>query len=152
MKSAQVTQGTAAQRSRRAVVPAPAAPPPHKLVKLFQPKIVALRGPTTDPKELERERLVSALVAAQDRAGILAATSNLLAAGHGLPATQEVQLQLLEHADEAQVRAAIDSLSDILAREPARRRPVLEQRLKRIAECADDRATRDAASALRRKL
>lgn len=152
MKSAQVTQGTAAQRSRRAAVAAPAVLPPSKLTKLFQPKIVALRGPTTDPKELERERLVAALVTAQDRSAIFAATTNLLAAGHALPATQDVQLQLLEHADESRVREAIESLSLILAREPARRRPVLEQRLKRIAECADDRTTRDAAAALRRKL
>jgi len=152
MKSVQVTQGTAAQRSRRAVVAAPAAPPPAKLTKLFLPKIVAPRGPTTDPKELERERLVAALVAAQDRSAIFAATTHLLSAGHEPPETQEVQLQLLEHADESRVRGAIESLSAILAREPARRRPVLEQRLKRIAECGDDRSTRDAAAALRRKL
>ena len=37
-------------------------------------------------------------------------------------------------------------------REPAKRRPVLEQRLKRLEEFADETATRDAAAALRRKL
>lgn len=149
MKSAQVTQGTAAQRSRRAVVPAPAAP---KLTKLFQPKIVVPRGPTTDPKEIERERMISALLAAPSRPAITAPTAALLSAGHALPESQDVQLQLLEHTDESMVRGAIESLSVILAREPARRRPVLEQRLKRIEEFADDAATRDAAAALRRKL
>jgi len=149
MKSAQVTQGLAPQRSRRAPV---TAPPQPKLTKLFQPKIVALRGPSTDPKVLERERLVAALVAAQGRPAVTSATTTLLSAGHDLPETQDVQLQLLEHADEARVRTAIEALSVILAREPARRRPVLEQRLKRLEECADDVSTRDAAAVLRRKL
>lgn len=147
MKSAQVTQGAPAPRVRRAV--APATP---KLTKLNPPKIVALRGPSTDPKVIEGERMVAALLAAQSRPAITAATSTLLSAGHALPESQDVQLQLLEHTDESMIRAALESLTAILAREPVRRRPVLEQRLKRLEEFADDAATRDAAAALRRKL
>lgn len=163
MKSAQpLTQGT--QRNRRARVAgvgapggAPAAtatPPPvaPKLTRLFQPKIVVPRAPSTDPVVLERERLVAMLLLAEGRHAISAAAEAIVRAGHGLPETQEVHLQLLEHSDEARVREAIAALDAILSREPARRRPVLEQRLRGIEQYADEPATRDAATALRRKL
>jgi hypothetical protein len=129
--------------------------PPQKLTKLQTTKIVGLRAPSSDPKVVERERLVAALLAAQSRRAITQVTQALLDAGHEIPDTQEAHLQLLEHGDEAQVRASIGALTAILTgerQELPKRRPVLEQRLKRLEEFADEVATRDAAAALRRKL
>ncbi len=145
MKSAQPLSSPGARARGRI----PVAP---KLTKLFNTKIVTPRPPSTEPRVLERERMVAALLAALDRSSVTRATEALLAAGHELPDTQEAHLQVLEHTDEGRVRASLQALDAILAREPAKRRPVLEQRLKRIEELADEPATREAATALRRKL
>lgn len=147
MKSAQPLSSPGARVRGR--VPQPVVP---KLTKLSSPKIVTPRPPSTDPGVLERDRMVGALLGALDRASITRATEALLAAGHEIPESQEAHLQVLEHTDEARVRASLRALDAILAREPAKRRPVLEQRLKRIEELADEPATREAATALRRKL
>lgn len=127
----------------------PVAP---KLTKLFSTKIVTPRAPSTEPRVLERERMVAALLVASDRTSVTRTTEALLSAGHDIPDTQEAHLQVLEHSDEQRVRASLAALDVILSREPAKRRPVLEQRLKRIEEFAEDRATRESAAALRRKL
>lgn len=157
MKTEQTLSPAAARPTRRiagtrAPVP-PAAPAKQQaFIKLAQTKIVTPRGPATDARTIERERLVASLLAAQGRPGVTQATEQLLGAGHALPDSQEVHLQVLEHADESRVRSSIAALDALLAVEPPKRRPVLEQRLKRIEESADDVATRDAATALRRKL
>jgi hypothetical protein len=145
MKSATVSSG--GLRARRV-----ATPVEPKLTKLFNTKIITPRAPSTDPRVLEQERLVAALLLASDHSSVTRATEALLSAGHPIPDTQEAHLQVLEHKDEARVRASLEALDVILSREPAKRRPVLEQRLKRLEEFADDQATRDAASLLRRKL
>ena len=147
MKSATVSSG--GSRARGRIAPAPVEP---KLTKLFNTKIITPRAPSTDPKVLEQERLVAALLHASDHASVTRATEALLQAGHPIPDTQEAHLQVLEHKDEARVRASLQALDAILSLEPAKRRPVLEQRLKRLEEFAEEKATRDAASALRRKL
>ncbi|MGZ3472831.1 MAG: hypothetical protein ACXVCJ_00025 [Polyangiales bacterium] len=118
----------------------------------MQTKIIVPRGLSRDAGTLERQRLIASLLAAQGRPAVTQATEALLAAGHPLPDDQEAHLQVLEHADEARVRSSLSALGAILSHEPARRRPVLEQRLKRIEEFAEEPATREAAAALRRKL
>jgi hypothetical protein len=65
---------------------------------------------------------------------------------------QPVQLQLLEHHDEALVRGAIDALRGIVASEPPLKRPIFEQRLKRLEDSAEEETTRVLASELRRAL
>jgi hypothetical protein len=65
---------------------------------------------------------------------------------------QVVQLQLLEHFDEELALQAIVELSRLLKSEPPLKRPVLEQRLRRLEEYAEDGQTRDAAAELRRAL
>ena len=65
---------------------------------------------------------------------------------------QEVQLQLLEHFDEELALQAINALAQLLEVEPPLKRPVLEQRLRRIEEYAEDVQTSEAAAALRRAL
>jgi hypothetical protein len=142
-------QPQSAGTTRRGRVPAAA---PLRLTKLVQTKIIVPRGPALDRATLERERLVASLLAAQGRIAVTQTTEALLAAGHSLPDDQEAHLQVLEHADEARVRSSLAALDAILSREPARRRPVLEQRLKRIEELAEETATRESAAALRRKL
>ena len=63
-----------------------------------------------------------------------------------------MQLQLLEHVDEALAREAVVALGRILSAEPPQKRPILEQRLRRLEDSADDEATRSAAAELRRSL
>lgn len=152
MKSAQPMSTGERSRGRRIAPTATAPVIAPKLTKLFQTKIIVPKAPSTDPRVIERERLTAQLLAAQGRPAVTRATEVLLGAGHEIPDTQEAHLQILEHSDEARVRASLAALGAILAREPAKRRPVLEQRLKRLEEFAEEPATRDAAAALRRKL
>jgi hypothetical protein len=142
----------AAPEARRRRTPQESSANVVRVTKFAATKIVAPRAPSSDPRVIERERLTAALVAARGRSAIAAATEALLGAGHSLPADQEVLLQVLEHTDEARVRASIEHLGALLGDEPARHRPVLEQRLRRLEEFADEPATRAAAAALRRKL
>lgn len=73
-------------------------------------------------------------------------------AGIEFPSSQAVQLQLLEHVDESLAREALAALGHLLAAEPPLKRPILEQRLKRLEDSADEEATRAAAAELRRSL
>jgi hypothetical protein len=115
-------------------------------------KIIA--GPLnhTDPKELERQRLLSRVLAAEGRPSISRAVEEFLGAGFALPRAQDVCLQLLEHKDEERVTEAIGSLTELLAEEAPQRRAVLESRLRRIEEYADEPRTQEAAGHLRRFL
>lgn len=126
---------------------------PPKLTKLVTTKIIAPKAVTKDAKTLERERLLAALLAAKARPDITRATEAFHAAGHALDLReQEPHLQILEHEDEARVRQAMQSLSTIFETETPKHRPLLEQRLARIEQLAEEGATRQAASALRRKI
>jgi hypothetical protein len=111
-------------------------------------------GPTgtTDPKELERERLLDRLLRVEGRPSITNAADAFLEAGFEFPKAQQVWLQLLEHKDEERVAEAIEQLTSLLGEEPPERRAVLESRLRRIEEYADEASTRDAAASLRRML
>jgi hypothetical protein len=73
-------------------------------------------------------------------------------AGVEFPHEQAVQLQLLEHVDETLARGAIAALGQLLAAEAPKKRPVLEQRLRRLEDTSDEEATRTAAAELRRAL
>ena len=63
-----------------------------------------------------------------------------------------MQLQLLEHFNEAHAREAVEVLSRLLEKEPPIKRPVLNQRLRRLEEYADEAGTREAAAQLRRTI
>jgi len=73
-------------------------------------------------------------------------------AGVEFPHEQAVQLQLLEHVDEGLARDAIAALGQLLSAEAPAKRPVLEQRLRRLEDTSDEEATRSAAAELRRAL
>ena len=89
---------------------------------------------------------------AEGRPAVSKCANEFLRAGFTFPDEQDVHLKLLEHADEGRVAAAIESLSTLLVGEPPKRRAVLESRLRRIEEFAEEEATREAATKLRRQV
>ncbi len=115
-------------------------------------RIVLAPSPQSDPRTAERQKLLGKLLVAEGRPKISKCADDFFKAGFSLPEEQDVYLQLLEHADEAVVRAAIDMLGTILAGELPKRRAVLESRLRRIEQFAEECATRDAAERLRRRV
>ena len=115
-------------------------------------RIVLAPPPQSDPKAVERQRLLSKLLCASGRPNISQAANDVLRAGHTFPAEQDVYLQLLEHSDEQRIQQAIDELSGILVGELPKRKTVLESRLRRIEEFAEEPATREAAERLRRQV
>ncbi|HVJ21676.1 MAG TPA: hypothetical protein VM686_40000 [Polyangiaceae bacterium] len=121
--------------------------PPKRAVRIVQ---ASASG--ADEREREREKLLSRLLAAEGRSAVTRAASDYAAGGFEFPRDQPVQLKLLEHLDEELIRNAIAALAELFATEPVTKRPLLEQRLKRLEDTAEDVATRQAASELRRSL
>jgi hypothetical protein len=115
-------------------------------------KIVAAsaRGPAASSAEPGRRLL--RLLSAEGRAAVTRATRILREHGCELPVTQDVQLQLLEHEDEATVRDAMVALTELLSVEPPRRRALLESRLRRIEDGAEEATTRTMAASLLRSM
>jgi hypothetical protein len=105
-----------------------------------------------DARVRERARLLDRLLSSDGRGSISRAADDFRRAGFDFPSEQAVQLQLLEHWDEALARTAIDALREIVAREPPLKRPIFDQRLRRLEDAAEDATTRLAASELRRAL
>lgn len=118
-----------------------------------QTRIVQTSQPApSDPQLEERKRLLSKLLVAEGRPKISKAAADFLRAGFDFPIDQDVYLQLLEHNDDQYVRTAIDGLSGLLSEEEPKRRAILESRLRRIEEYAEEADTRTAASHLLKKL
>ena len=115
-------------------------------------KLVAGPVGPSDPKEAERERLLHRVLAAEGRPSISTAVDDYVQAGFDFPPMQDVWLQMLEHRDEGRVAMAIERLADILGEESPKRRAVLESRLRRIEEYADEQHTQTAAGRLIRLL
>lgn len=113
--------------------------------------IAGPKGPL-DPNEIERERLLDRVLVAEGRPSISRAVEDFLGAGFAFPRAQAVWLQVLEHNDETRVTEAIETLTGILDEEEPERRKVLESRLRRIEEFADEPSTKRAATDLRRVL
>ena len=113
-------------------------------------RIVLPSVPNVDPRTGERQKLLAKLLIAEGRPNVSKAADDFLKAGFTLPDDQDVHLKLLEHADEERVCAAIACLANVLAGELPKRRAVLESRLRRIEEFAEDASTREAARLLRR--
>lgn len=115
-------------------------------------RIVLAPPPQSDPQATERQRLLGKLLGAEGRPKISKAATEFLRAGFTFPEEQDVYLQLLEHTDETHVRSAIDVLATLLVSELPKRRAVLESRLRRIEQFAEDADTRRAAERLRRRV
>lgn len=134
---------------------APTEPPPAEEAAVPTPpasrrQLVSLPTPP-DEQALERARLLEKLRVAEGRAAITRAAADLKKAGFEPEADdQEAFIQLLEHTDESVVFGAIAELERILALQPPKRFAVLESRLRRLEELADEPSTQTAAARLRR--
>lgn len=98
------------------------------------------------------QQLLDRLVHSQGRGAISRAANDLWESKFVAPKRQEVQIQLLEHENEQRARDAVFIMAELLQREAPIKRPVLEQRLRRLETAAEDPITRDAAGALRRSM
>jgi hypothetical protein len=98
------------------------------------------------------QRLLERLMRSQGRVAISRAADDLWESKFKAPRQQEVQIQLLEHENEHRARDAVFVMAELLQRESPVQRPVLDQRLRRLEEFAEDPITRDAARALRRSM
>jgi hypothetical protein len=115
-------------------------------------KIVLPPPPQSDSRAGERQKLLAKLLVAEGRPAVSKAADDFVRAGFAFPDDQDVHLKRLEHADEAEVRSAIDALTSLLAGELPKRRAVLESRLKRLEQFAEEPSTREAAERLRRSV
>jgi hypothetical protein len=115
-------------------------------------RIVQPNGGDADATEKQRLRLLDRLLLSEGRGAISRAANEYRQAGFLFPEEQQVQLKLLEHFDENCAREALDTLSRLLEKQPPLQRPVLEMRLRRLEEYADDPGTREAAGVLRRAI
>lgn len=127
----------------RAETPAPSEVRPSRIV-------AAPDAP--DAREVERRKLLARLVAAEGPSKITRAADEYVKAGFEYPREEDVQLTLLEHTDEVEVRKAISALSSLYEEAPPKRKGMVESRLRRIEELADDASTREAAVHLRRRV
>jgi hypothetical protein len=98
------------------------------------------------------QQLLDRLVHSQGRGAISRAANDLWESKFVAPRRQEVQIQLLEHENEHRARDAVFIIAELLQREAPIKRPVLDQRLRRLETSAEDPITRDAAGALRRSM
>jgi hypothetical protein len=98
------------------------------------------------------QRLLERLMRSQGRVAISRAADDLWESKFIAPRLQEVQIQLLEHQNEHRARDAVFIMAELLQRESPVQRPILDQRLRRLEEFAEDPITRDAARALRRSM
>lgn len=114
-------------------------------------RIVKLADNVLTPGNREQQ-LLDRLVRSQGRGAISRAADDLWEGKFIAPKRQEIQIQLLEHENETRARDAVFAMAELLQRESPIKRPVLDQRLRRLETSAEDPITRDAAGALRRSM
>jgi hypothetical protein len=114
-------------------------------------RIVKLADNVLTPGNREQQ-LLDRLVRSQGRGAISRAADDLWEGKFVAPKRQEIQIQLLEHENETRARDAVFAMAELLQREAPIKRPVLDQRLRRLETSAEDPITRDAAGALRRSM
>lgn len=115
-------------------------------------RIVTLGAGAQDERRLEQQRLLARLLSCEGRGAISRAADEFLRNGFDLPDEQEVHLQLLEHFDESRARESLLTMARLLREQSPIKRPVLDQRLRRLEEYADEQATRTLAADLRRAI
>lgn len=114
-------------------------------------RIVKVTDAALSPGNREQQ-LLDRLVRSEGRGAISRAANDLWESKFVAPKRQEVQIQLLEHENEHRARDAVFAMAELLQREAPIKRPVLDQRLRRLEQSAEDPITRDAAGALRRSM
>ena len=133
--------------------PKPATPPPDVAPDRSSVKMVTVPvAREADPRHAERTKRLAKLLAAEGRAAVSKAADDYLQAGFALPEEQEVLLKLLDHTGEDRVRDALHRLLVLLDREPPQRRAVLDARVRRLEEDAEEAETRALATSVRRKV
>jgi hypothetical protein len=151
--TAQPVSAGAATDAGSAVRGGPSTPEPTDTpVPRRAARIVAPVRKDEDARVRERARLLDRLLSSDGRGSISRAADDFRRAGFDFPSEQAVQLQLLEHWDETLARSAIEALRELVSREPPLKRPIFEQRLRRLEDAGEEASTRDAASELRRVL
>jgi len=115
-------------------------------------RIIKLAPRQVDAKELERQRMLDRLVISEGRGAITRLANAYLEAGFEFPAEQRIQVQLLEHFDEDLACAAMCELEELYQEEEPIKKPVLEQRLRRLEDHGEEESTRNLAAALRRSI
>jgi len=125
-----------------------AAEPARRVARIAQAPIATI----LDDDILRRERLLERLAQSEGRIVISRVANELLNGTEPLPQTQEVHLQLLEHVDERRARDAMEVLARLFTSQTPIKRPILEQRLRRLETEADEPETREKAAQLRRSL
>jgi len=100
-------------------------------------RIVKVADNVLTPGNREQQ-LLDRLVRSQGRGAISRAADDLWESKFVAPKRQEVQIQLLEHENEHRARDAVFIMAELLQRESPIKRPVLDQRLRRLETSADD--------------
>ncbi len=113
-------------------------------------RILETKASPLTEDELRQERLVERLRLSEGRAAITAAANALTESGIQFPEQQDVQLQLLEHTDENHASQAIAVMRRLLEEQEPIKRPILDQRLRRLEDEAEDTEVRQQAAELRR--
>jgi hypothetical protein len=103
---------------------------------------------STGDFEATRARLLRRLLEADGRSAITKAADALRDEQIEVPEEQEFHVQLLDHNNEARARDAISVLSRLLERQPPKKRPIMERRLRRLEQEADEVETRTSAALL----
>jgi hypothetical protein len=139
-----------------AAVTAPATAPESQLDQPPQPPKRAARIVTgavaQSDGEVDRRHLLDRLLDSEGSGAVTRSANAYKKAGFDFPDEQPVQLKLLEHTDESEVRKALGVLTALLDEQPPIKLPVFEQRLKRLEDSAEDPETRARAAELRRVL
>lgn len=142
------TPDAAAEASNKTQVKSPvAAEPTRRVVRIAEAPVANF-----DDDVLRRERLLERLLNSEGRSTISRIANELLDSTEPLPESQEVHLQLLEHIDERRAREAMNVLARLFTSQTPIKRPILDQRLRRLEAEADELETRDMAATLRRSL
>lgn len=105
-----------------------------------------------DPRGPEREKRLAKLLAAEGRAAVTKAAEDFAGAGFDFPQEQEVMLKLLDHDRDDRVRGALEALARLVQGEAPQRRAVLDTRLRRLEDAADDAEVRTLAASLRKQI
>jgi hypothetical protein len=139
------------RRHQASVVPPPEttglregeeAEKPRRSVRIIQ------ATPNSGGLEATRVRLLQRLLDADGRIAITRAAEALREQQIEVPEEQEHQVQLLDHNDERRARDAISVIRRLLERQPPKKRPIMERRLRRLEQEADEAETRQGAAAL----
>jgi hypothetical protein len=148
-----LSQAALSQAALSQAAPSQAAPSLEGAVqKKREARIVQRREDTVDEAEQLRRRLLAQFMQSEGRSAITRAADKYFEAGFEVPAEQEFQLKLLEHFEESRVRAGLAALKILMQTESPTQLPLFRQRLRRLEDHAEEPATREAASDLRRSL